>query len=45
MGHAGAVSTGTAALASEKMRALEAAGRRIIPTPADIGTTVKAMLS
>ena len=45
MGHAGAVITGTAALASEKMKAIEAAGCRIIPTPADIGSTVKAMLS
>lgn len=45
MGHAGAVITGTAALASEKMKALEAAGCHVIPTPADIGSTVKAMLS
>ena len=44
MGHAGAVITGTAALASEKMKALEEAGCRIIPTPAEIGSTVKAML-
>jgi succinyl-CoA synthetase alpha subunit len=44
MGHAGAVITGTAALASEKMRALEDAGCHVIPTPADIGSTVKAML-
>ena len=44
MGHAGAVITGTAALASEKVKALEAAGCHIVPTPADIGTTVKAML-
>jgi succinyl-CoA synthetase alpha subunit len=44
MGHAGAVITGAAALASEKMKALEDAGCHIIPTPADIGSTVKAML-
>jgi succinyl-CoA synthetase alpha subunit len=44
MGHAGAVITGTAALASEKMRVLEDAGCHVIPTPADIGSTVKAML-
>ena len=44
MGHAGAVITGTAALASEKMKALEEAGCRIIPTPAEIGSTVKALL-
>ena len=45
MGHAGAVITGTAALASEKMKALEEAGCHVIPTPADIGSTVKAMLA
>ena len=44
MGHAGAVITGTAALASEKVKALEDAGCHIVPTPADIGSTVKAML-
>ncbi|MDA0991655.1 MAG: succinate--CoA ligase subunit alpha [Verrucomicrobia bacterium] len=44
MGHAGAVITGTAALASEKMKALADAGCHVIPTPADIGSTVKAML-
>ncbi len=44
MGHAGAVITGKAALASEKMKALEDAGCSIIPTPAAIGSTVKAML-
>lgn len=45
MGHAGAVITGTAALASEKMRALEDAGCHVIPTPADIGSVVQEMLS
>jgi succinyl-CoA synthetase alpha subunit len=44
MGHAGAVITGTAALASEKMKALADAGCYVIATPADIGSTVKAML-
>jgi succinyl-CoA synthetase alpha subunit len=44
MGHAGAVITGTAALASEKIRALESAGCHIIPTPADIGSTTQSML-
>ena len=44
MGHAGAVITGTAALASEKMKALENAGCHIIPTPADIGRVVQEML-
>jgi succinyl-CoA synthetase alpha subunit len=45
MGHAGAVITGTAALASEKMKALADAGCHVIATPADIGSTVKAMLA
>jgi succinyl-CoA synthetase alpha subunit len=44
MGHAGAVITGTAALASEKMKALADAGCHVIPTPADIGSTVAKML-
>lgn len=44
MGHAGAVITGKAALASEKMSALEQAGCRIIPSPAQIGATVQEML-
>ncbi len=41
----GAVITGTAALASEKMKALADAGCHVIPTPAEIGSTVKAMLA
>ena len=44
MGHAGAVITGKAALASEKMRTLEEAGCHIISTPADIGSVVAAMV-
>ena len=44
MGHAGAVITGTAALASEKMKALTDAGCHVIPTPADIGRVVQEML-
>ncbi len=44
MGHAGAVVTGKAALASEKMSALGQAGCRIIPSPAQIGATVQEML-
>ena len=44
MGHAGAVITGEAALASAKVAALEAAGCHTIPTPADIGATVSALL-
>ncbi|MCH8848653.1 MAG: succinate--CoA ligase subunit alpha [Chloroflexi bacterium] len=45
MGHAGAVITGEAALASAKVAALQDAGCHIIPTPADIGSTVAAMLA
>ena len=44
MGHAGAVITGTAALASEKVRALGEAGCSIIPGPPEIGSTVQRML-
>ncbi|MBI67862.1 MAG: succinate--CoA ligase subunit alpha [Chloroflexi bacterium] len=45
MGHAGAVITGKAALASEKMLALKDAGCHVIATPAEIGSTVKAMIT
>jgi succinyl-CoA synthetase alpha subunit len=45
MGHAGAVITGTAALASEKMKALGDAGCHVIPTPAEIGAVVQKMLA
>lgn len=45
MGHAGAIITGRAARADEKIAALERAGAAIIPTPADIGVTVQAMLN
>ena len=44
MGHAGAVITGEAATASAKTEALRQAGARIIPSPAHIGVTVKAMM-
>ncbi len=44
MGHAGAVITGTAARAEEKERALAAAGAAIIPSPAEIGSTMAALL-
>ena len=37
MGHAGAIITGVAARADEKVKALQAAGAHVIPTPADIG--------
>ena len=44
MGHAGAVITGSAALASEKIEALQAAGCHIAPSPGEIGVTVQNML-
>ena len=44
MGHAGAVITGPAALASEKVKALAEAGCHTIPSPAEIGTTAQKML-
>ena len=45
MGHAGAVVTGPAALASEKIAALRDAGAFIINTPSEIGSTVQEMLN
>ena len=45
MGHAGAIITGSAGRASEKVRALELAGAVTIPTPADIGTTTQQVLT
>lgn len=44
MGHAGAIITGKAARADEKINALERAGAAIIPSPADIGVTVQQAL-
>ena len=45
MGHAGAVITGTAALASEKVRALQEAGCAIAPSPGEIGITLRHQLA
>lgn len=45
MGHAGAIITGRAARADEKITALERAGAAIVPSPADIGVTARAMLN
>jgi succinyl-CoA synthetase alpha subunit len=45
MGHAGAVITGTAALASEKSRVLLEAGCAIAPSPGEIGTTLQKQLA
>ena len=43
MGHAGAIITGSAARADEKIKALSAAGVTIIPAPGEIGATVQQM--
>jgi succinyl-CoA synthetase alpha subunit len=39
MGHAGAIVTGSAARADEKVKALRAAGAAIVPLPGEIGST------
>lgn len=45
MGHAGAIITGRAARAEEKVRSLASAGARTIPGPADIGATIQDVLA
>jgi len=45
MGHAGAIITGSAAKAVEKVKALRAAGVHVAPSPAEIGITMKQALS
>ncbi len=44
MGHAGAIITGSAGKASEKIKALSQAGAIIAPTPAEVGLTTKRVL-
>jgi len=44
MGHAGAIISGTAGTAKEKMDALESVGVTVVATPADIGKAVKEVL-
>jgi succinyl-CoA synthetase alpha subunit len=44
MGHAGAIISGGKGAASDKIAAMQAAGIRIAPTPADMGKTLKSML-
>lgn len=44
MGHAGAIITGRAGRADEKIKALSAAGASIVPAPAYIGETVREVM-
>jgi succinyl-CoA synthetase alpha subunit len=44
MGHAGAIITGSAGKASEKIKALSQAGAIVAPTPAEVGLTTKKVL-
>ncbi len=44
MGHAGAIISGSAGTAAEKMEALEAAGVKVVVSPAEIGAAVREVL-
>jgi succinyl-CoA synthetase alpha subunit len=44
MGHAGAIISGGAGTAESKILAMQQAGIRVAPTPAEIGTTLKSVL-
>ena len=45
MGHAGAIITGSAGKAEEKMKALSNAGVSVIPGPGAIGKTLQELIS
>jgi succinyl-CoA synthetase alpha subunit len=45
MGHAGAIISGSSGTAKDKITAMERAGIKVSPSPAEIGETIKQVLS